>query len=207
MLIQEINSHAAVGGRNIYSAIYATLLQLKPKNCLEIGTFHGYSAAVFQKYFDEFCPDGKLITCDIKSYVDLSQYKNVEQVIVRPYVDNSEQWHYVKNSELKAQTNSGIDNAAIVKSLFEEDFDFCFLDGDHQLTSVVQDFVFARELLKQPQYILFDDTEEVGQTVKTSVHDSVRYFYEEITMDTNIEYYNFKNWQSFVGAALIWNKQ
>ena len=65
--------------------LYSTLVHLKPKYCLEIGTHKGdNSTAIFQKYFDDHCPEGLLITLDIKACDNLN-YQNVKQVLVYPH--------------------------------------------------------------------------------------------------------------------------
>ena len=86
--------------RQFRQALLATLIHLKPKYCLEIGTHLGQSTEVFQKYFDEYQQDGIVVTVDIHKYKDLSHLKNVKQLIVHPHVDNSSDWHYVNNEEL-----------------------------------------------------------------------------------------------------------
>lgn len=185
-----------VNSRHIYDAIYACLLQVRPKFCLEIGTFHGQSAAVFQYYFDRYCPDGLLVTCDIKKYVEL-HLKNVRQVIVHPYVNNSCQWHYVQQEELLG-VGTPRDNIEIIKQ-YHDEFDFCFLDGDHQEVSALADLEVCRELAAPPKYILFDDIDE-------DVHDSKRVYNNIIKNDPNLNIDDFQNWNFWVGAALLWEK-
>ena len=182
--------------RKFREALFGCLLQLKPKYCLEIGTHLGQSTEVFQKYFDEHEPDGVVVTVDIHKYKELD-LKNAKQLIVHPHVDNSSDWHYVKNEEL---LDHNVDSVA--KNLPESKFDFCFLDGDHQRDSVIKDFAIARNLLKEPQYILFDDTEDDG-----GGHDSVK-VYEEIVAEEKYNVYDFsKEWDVYCGCALIWNKK
>lgn len=201
MNIVKPNKFAPVNNRHIYDALYGVLLKLKPKYCLEIGTFHGQSVEVFQTYFNEEMPDGKLITCDIKNFVDMSKFPNCEQVLVHPHVTNSEQWHYVKNEEiLPPVVDSVVENVCKIKEAATSiEFDFCFLDGDHQKISAYGDLAICELLLKQPQYILFDD-------IDSAPHESQAVYEESIKDNPDLNVYDFSDWGLWVGAALIWNK-
>lgn len=202
MIPKQQHNFEIIGGRNIYNALYDTLVYLKPKYCLEIGTFHGKSAAVFQKYFNDYQPYGKLVTIDIKKYIDLSHMPNIIQLIVHPHVKNSTQWHYVTNDELLPYVEqSYLKNIHIIQQAFTDImFDFCFLDGDHQLPSIQNDFLIARLLLKYPQYILFDDIDIVA-------HESMQYYLTNIKTNPNLYVYDYSDRKEWTGAALIWNKE
>ena len=192
--------------RKFREALFACLVQFKPKVCLEIGTHLGQSTEVFQNYFDEYQPDGIVVTVDIHKYKDIES-KNVKQLIVHPHVNNSSDWHYVKNEELlDHNVDSVVKNTELIKESIRNfsanQFDFCFLDGDHQRESVIKDFAISRSLLKEPQYILFDDTEDDG-----GGHDSVD-VYNEIVAEEKYNIYDFsKEWNVYCGCALIWNKK
>ena len=145
--------------RKFREALFGCLLQLKPKYCLEIGTHLGQSTEVFQKYFDEHEPDGVVVTVDIHKYKELD-LKNAKQLIVHPHVDNSSDWHYVKNEELlDHNVDSVAKNTEIIqesiRNLPESKFDFCFLDGDLQRDSVIKDFAIASNLLKEGENYAF----------------------------------------------------
>ena len=192
--------------RQFREALFSSLVHLKPKYCLEIGTHIGQSTEVFQKYFDEHQPDGVVVTVDIHKYKNIES-KNVKQLIVHPHVNNSADWHYVKNEELlDHNVDSVVKNTELIKESIRNfsatQFDFCFLDGDHQRESVIKDFAISRSLLKEPQYILFDDTEDDG-----GGHDSVD-VYNEIVAEEKYNIYDFsKEWNVYCGCALIWNKK
>ena len=192
--------------RRFRDALFSCLVRLKPKYCLEIGTHLGQSTEVFQKYFDEHQPDGVVVTVDIHSYKDL-ELKNAKQLIVHPHVNNSSDWHYVKNEELlDHDVDSVVKNTELIRESIRNfsasQFDFCFLNGDHQRESVIKDFAISRNLLAEPQYILFDDTEDDG-----GGHDSVK-VYEEMVAEEKYNIYDFsKEWDTYCGCALIWNKK
>lgn len=209
MIPKIITGFPKFGDRYIYEALYQTLIYLRPKYCLEIGTFHGYSAKIFQTYFNEYMPDGKLITMDIKQYVTLSEYPNVYPIIVHPYIKNSDKYHYVTKEEILEPTTNPLINLKIlvtymVKYGIDEDnelplFDFCFLDGDHHQISAYNDFAIAKSVLKDPQYILFDDIDMPG-------HETVDVWNNDISKRDDINTYDYSDWNVWVGAALLWNK-
>jgi cephalosporin hydroxylase len=188
--------------RYFRDALYASLVHLKPKYCLEIGTHLGQSTAVFQQYFDEYQPDGLVVTVDITKLVTIDS-KNVKQVIVHPHVSNSGDHHRVDENLLTHDTDSVKMNTDLIKEAIRNYpsllFDFCFLDGDHQMQSVINDFEISRNVLGGSQYILLDDTEEEH-------HDSKR-AYEEIVNSGSHNVYDFsKEWGKYCGCALVWNK-
>ena len=181
-------------------ALFASLVYLKPKLCLEIGTYIGQSTEVFQKYFDQYEPDGVVVTVDIKKYIDI-ETKNIKQLIVHPHVSNSSDWHYVKNEELLDCNNSTHLNSKIIEeAVGGAKIDFCFLDGDYQRESVINDFTISRNVLGGDQYILLDDTEEAG-------HDSKTIYGEIVDANTHNVYGFSKEWGVYCGCALIWNKK
>lgn len=188
-------------------ALYSCLVQLKPRVCLEIGTNYGASAAVFLRYFDDFkVENALLITTDIKHYTKIEDPR-VIQVQVRPYVKNSTLLHYVKEEELRQMEELPIDNmranradiSDALASRGEIMFDFSFVDGDHQRLSVYADLEIARTLSKKPHFILFDNVEDTA-------HDSVAVYHEELKTDRSLNTYDFSDWNRFVEAALIWDK-
>lgn len=198
MIKPRFGGFRVFGNRYYYDALYATLIHLMPKNCLEIGTYFGYSTEVFQKYFDNFRPDGKLITLDIKKYIDII-HPSVTQLLVHPYINDSNKYHDVQPENILPPINDAQDNINIVKNVFNEQFDFCFLDGDHNKPSIYNDFKLARALLKEPQYILFDD-------IDVPNHESTNVYQNEILNNPDLNVYDYGNWNVWIGAALLWNK-
>ena len=188
--------------RHFRDALFASLVHLKPKLCLEIGTHIGQSTLVFQKYFDEYQPDGIVVTVDITRLVELT-FSNAKQLIVYPHVSNSGDHHKVDENLLTHKVDSVAENTKIIKgairNLSHAKFDFCFLDGDHQLQSVLNDFEISRNVLGGDQYILLDDTEEDHHDSKT--------VYEQIITEQSHNTHDFsKEWECYCGCALIWNK-
>ena len=194
-----INKGPKAGHRYYLDGLYATLQHYSPKYCVEIGTNHGRSARVFQKYFDEHEPNGMLITCDIKKYVDLN-LPNVKQIIVHPHVNNSTKWHFVNEEEILKmenwQENVNIAKKALEQLVGQAYFDFAFIDGDHQLDSVKADINVCLDLLGNKKVILLDDTEEFE-------HDVASFFHDVIKKQEEIKTYEFEDWSRTVGAAVL----
>ena len=189
--------------RHFRDALYASLLHLRPKCCLEIGTHIGQSTLIFQEYFNKHQPDGIVVTVDITRLVELT-FPNAKQLIVYPHVSNSGDHHKVDEHLLTHKVDSVAKNTKIIKeairNLSYTKFDFCFLDGDHQLQSVLNDFEISRNVLGGDQYILLDDTEE-------NHHDS-KTVYEQMVAEQSHNTYDFsKEWGCYCGCALIWNKK
>ena len=204
-------------------ALYSTLVELQPKICLEIGTHRGGSAKTFQRYFDNYCNDGWLLTVDIKEYVDV-RTDNVAQATVYPHVLNFKKHHkHVKDKDVlegsEEVEGSEEKNCKIIEDYkssagIYEPFDFVFIDGDHQRDSFLKDVEIAKALSRPPHYMLLDD-------VSDYVHDSTTVFREEIK--PKYDHYLFEDWRSsedifsldhvnhdqkvVAGTALIWEKQ
>jgi len=185
------------------TALLNTLIKLKPKVCLEIGTHYGGTAGVFEYYFEKYKRDGVLITADIKKYADIEN-KFVKQVIVYPHIKNIEKFHQVNKEELlvlspNESADSVKENIKILKKELEKVdeklFDFAFVDGDHQRKSFLADISIALQLTKYPHYILLDDT-------KDEIHESAFVYHNEIIKKFN--HYDFEDWPIFVGMSLIW---
>lgn len=197
-----INKGPKGGSQRWYrDALFSTLVHLQPKLCLEIGTHYGGSSAVFQEYFNKFCPDGRLVTCDIHKYTDLGM-PNVQQVLVYPHssLDDITKWHSVDTSNMLSDFDnwhhSVQKNIDILKPYGP--FDFCFLDGDHTKFSASRDIRIAEAVLKDPKWILFDDTDEFE-------HECAP-FYLELKSRDIYDTYEFEDWDVAIGAALIRRK-
>jgi hypothetical protein len=142
------------------------------------------------------------VTVDITKLVNIKSY-NVKQIIVHPHVPNSDEFHRVDDHLLTHEIDSVKENTRLIQEAIRNYptnfFDFCFLDGDHQRQSVINDFEISRNVLDGSQYILLDNTEEEH-------HDSKR-VYEEIVSSQSHNVYDFsKEWDCYCGCALLWNK-
>ena len=179
------------------------LIKLKPKICLEIGTWRGGTAKMFEYYFKKYRPDGVLITADVRKYVDISSDK-IKQVLVYPHVPNLKDFHDVSNEHLLCDFERHLEksvesNCEILKkelkNIRAESFDFCFVDGDHQEISFMRDLEIAKRLSKPPHYTLIDDTKE-------EAHECAMVYQNKLIHKVN--HYDFDDWPIFVGMGLIW---
>lgn len=192
----------APAGRYYRHALFETLKYLRPQYCLEIGTNHGASTTVFQRYFDEYMEEGWLITCDIKIYNKFN-LPNVSQLQVHSWIDNPSDWHVVKDEELLHNDNRS--NLQIIIDEMKEvgipNFDLIFIDGDHTEVSVKADMLMCSTLPHSyPRYTLLDDTDNKD-------HDVSRVYTDVIKKNKMLNTYDYDNWEKWVGASLIWEKE
>lgn len=183
------------------TALLNTLIHLYPRHCLEIGTWRGGSAKIFERYFDEHRPDGTLVTADIRRYKDVASDR-VHQVLVYPHDLGVFQLHRsVKEEHLipgwRYHLASSVeDNAAIVlRGIMAPAFDFVFVDGDHR--HLLKDLEIVKLVTKSPHYALLDDTQTGIWDCGRVYHDDVKHRYG---------HYDFDDWPIFTGTSLIWEK-
>lgn len=145
------------------TALFNALIYLHPRHCLEIGTWEGGSAKVFERYFEECRRDGSLVTADIKRYKDVSS-ERVRQVLVYPHDLDVMQFHRsVEEKHLipdwRYHVDSSVeDNATIMlRATKANAFDFVFVDGDHR--HLLKDLEIVERVTKFPHYALLDDTQ------------------------------------------------
>jgi predicted O-methyltransferase YrrM len=180
-------------------ALFNTLVEFKPRVCIEIGTNTGNTTKVFQRYFDQHMPSGLLVTCDIKKYVDLSPLKNVKQLIVAHHIPHIEKFHKVKKEELSFFPENSVSvNTQLLKDVAQE-YDFAFIDGDHTKDSFFKDIEICENVLKDPKLMLLDDTKE-------PFHECSQAYFDIVKKDEKYETYDFEDWKKFVGCSLIRKK-
>jgi len=186
------------------TALLNVLIKLKPKICLEIGTHTGLTAQVFTAYFEKYKADGKLITADIKKYVDIKSDFS-KQVLVYPHTLNVAEYHDVSSQDMlagwAAQSQDSVKaNCRILKeelvNIGADHFDFCFIDGDHQEASLRKDLEIAKALSRYPHYALLDDTKE-------GFHECSAVYAKSIINE--VSHYDFDDWPIFIGSSLIWS--
>ncbi len=180
-------------------ALFNTLVEFKPQFCIEIGTNTGNTTKVFQRYFDLYMPSGLLVSCDIKSYVNLSSLKNVKQLIVAHHIPHIENFHKVKKEDLLFSFDDSVaTNTRLLKEIVHE-YDFAFIDGDHTRDSFFKDIQICENVLKDPKLMLLDDTKE-------PFHECSQAYFDVIKKDEKYETYDFDDWSNFAGCSLIRKK-
>jgi len=185
------------------TALYNTLVSLKPRVCLEIGTWFGGTVKVFERYFEEHRHYGRLVTADIMLRGNLAT-ERVRQVQVYPHSRTYWTRHPVTDADLLPDGGNQIDhseqlNLAILQSelsaMDAPAFDFAFIDGDHAKESVEKDIAICKALTKPPHYMLLED-------VREGIHEASRYYEDEISKQW--AHYDFEDWPILSGCALIW---
>jgi hypothetical protein len=206
--------HTIYGQKPKYykQALWSTLEHLKPKYCLEIGTYQFGTAEVFQEYFNQYEPNGKLITCDIYKWCDKPKHlTNVEFLQVYPHWTD----HYIETwgreglllpnwrDHLFTSIQDNID--LIVNAFGISNFcgvDLTFIDGDHRAICLAKDFEMAKELagINNPAILLEDiDIEELK-------HESSAYYHNIIkqqVLDEGGICYDFDDWNICTNCALV----
>jgi predicted O-methyltransferase YrrM len=181
------------------------LMYLKPRISAEIGTWFGGTVKVFERYFEEHRPDGRLVTADIMLRGNLAT-ERVRQVQVYPHSRTYWTRHPVTDADLLPDGCNQIDRSEdLNRAILERElsaldvfaFDFAFIDGDHAKESVVKDIAIAKALTKPPHYILLEDISE-------GIHEVSAYFRDDISKQWN--HYDFQDWPILSGCSLIWKK-
>jgi len=187
------------------TALWNTLLHLRPLICLEIGTWKGGSAKIFERYFGRYQPHGLLVTADVRKYTNVaSQW--VRQILVCPHDLNICQNYRVKEEDLlpnwrervadSIEANSAILRRELEKLRIEVPlFDFAFVDGDHW--HLLKDLEIVRQIVAWPHYALLDDTQ-------TGIWECGKVYHEQVKHEWN--HYDFDDWDIFTGTSLIWEK-
>ena len=194
------------------SALYSSLVHYKPKYCLEIGTHKGdNSTLIFEKYFENHMPDGHLVTLDIVPCKGLNKNK-ITQVLVQPHHKRIYETCGGKNGSWFSKDTSflSIDENDIVEhnvrtiqeamsKLSIDNFDFCFLDGDHERESFLGDLETCLKVSSKGSPIMIDDTKE-------EIHPCCHIFQEEIKPSGKYHVYDFEDWNQTVGCSIIREK-
>lgn len=190
-------------------AIWNTLLELKPKYSLEIGTFTYQSSHVFSKYYREYNEKGLLITADISTWNRGEAPPNVYPVMVYPHEDDMEKYHgnidlYYDNyrdillsDEGTAEINCTLIKREMALQGVDGLFGLTFVDATHTRASFLKDLVIAKELTEPEGFILIDDINDWGNE-QANVYQELR--------ERN-SFYEFEDWKNSPGMALIKNKE
>lgn len=186
------------------TALWNTLLHLKPRLCLEIGTWKGGSTKIFQRYFAEHRPDGYLVTADIKFYVLLTDSR-IRHVRVYPHTaDILDLFKKIKPGQLLPHWRERVDNSVALNSeilltalssVRSGLFDFAFVDGDHW--HLGKDMEIVENVLRRDGYALLDDTTAYVWPSSQFYHDEIKPVYET---------YDFEDWPVFPGTSLVWKR-
>jgi len=141
--------------------MYEFVLELNPKNVLEIGAQRGQSTKTMLMAL-KMLGSGKLVSIDIK---------NCSNILGEGFEDLKPYWHFIKGSSHDAETFQKAKDA--LKA--EEFYDMMFIDGDHKMPGVGQDFYEYSKLIKPGGIIMLHDV--------TNKNEDVKELWKEITWD------------------------
>ena len=131
--------------------ILQVVQHLNPKMAVEIGTYRGLTSSIIASVCD------KVHTYDI-------EYRKGTEFIWDLFKVKERIFYHVVN-----------DNFTKKHDLFDKEFDFAYVDGDHSIPGVEFDF----EITKKCGHVLFDDADGIAQFLKTikSVNITKRFAY------------------------------
>lgn len=187
-------------------AIYNTLLYIKPKYCLEVGSFIFQSSRCFSRYFKENCPDGKLITLDICKWTTCN-LERVYPLMVYPYTEEVihehgglqvyfKDWQRIVKQGLAPEFNMFILKQEMT-SLNIKQFDFIFVDGSHSKESFENDLRMAKIFCRPEGYILIDD---IYRQESDPPYDQYKIYMQ---LKLHNEFYEYEDWSVKPNMGLI----
>lgn len=132
--------------------LYEFVLEIKPKNVLEIGTQRGQSTKGMLLAL-EANKLGKLVSIDHKTRYDILDYE---------FPDLKPRWTCIKGSSHDATTFQAAKDALSEGEMY----DILFLDGDHKMPGVGQDFNEYSQLVRPGGIILMHDVTNRNEDVK-----------------------------------------
>ena len=152
--------------------------QIEPKNILEIGTWKGYSAETWIKAFNPV----QFFTLE-KDSANILDY-----IIPIGRIPELNFWYNTDSHEQKTLDRLKIDILKI---------DFLFIDGDHSLKGVEQDFKMYSPLVRKGGIIAFHDS-----CYHADETEEVDLFWKEIKKE--YPYVEIRAGKNSTGIGLIW---
>ena len=132
--------------------LYEFILELRPKNVLEIGVQNGQSTKTMLMAMNEL-KSGRLVSID---------HKRRQTILDADYPDLAGYWHFIQGS-----SHDPLSLQAAKDALPEgELYDVFFIDGDHKYPGVKQDFYEYTPLVKPGGIILLHDIINQNEGVK-----------------------------------------
>ena len=133
---------------------------LKPKTCLEIGSYEGYSVSYLShlNHLNKWCEKVECFCIDAWDLgpIDKEHMKNVE----KSFDSNISKVKEVYGNNLTVKKLKGLSDIELSKLLsngYSNFFDFIYVDGCHHSSQVLFDAILSFKLLKPGGVIGFDD--------------------------------------------------
>ena len=169
----------------------STVLELRPRHILEIGTWKGTTAVICARAQEEAgIEDGLVVTADIiwremaAEFLEL-EGERIVRVQVYPHTrqainDYNAEVGLLPDWEEHLDNSLEVNEALIRGAMAEADvtaFDFAFVDGDHTALGLLRDLELVQRLTRIPHYALLDD---VGGGLPSAdvYRDYLRWAYE-----------------------------
>ena len=189
MNLEEIinNSKASIEKADL-KILLPILADIKPKNILEIGTWHGYSIEI---WYNAFRPK-KLIT--------IENNQEYLEFVRKRMLDGD--FGYMNPAPTQISMDSHDERAVkFVKNILKNDLlDFLFIDGDHSYYGVQKDYEMYSPLVRSGGVIVFHDamyhadrTEEVDE-----------FWDRKIRKQKPARYLEIKASKNSTGIGVIW---
>lgn len=134
--------------RREITALCQIVSALKPANVLEIGTAKGGTLFLWAQLAS---PTAHLVSVDLPLGQFGGGYPNYKAPLYRSFARDTQQ------IELIRADSHAADTIARVKAAFPAGVDFLFIDGDHSLAGVTQDFEVYGRLVRPGGVIAFHD--------------------------------------------------
>jgi len=183
-------------------AVLNTLINLKVKTAVEIGTYTYQTSNVFSYYFDKYQPDGFLVTADVSTWNRGCAPSRVQPVMVYPHVKNIHNYHGgidIYHKDFAERLDVGQDSKELNLKIISSELngstpDLIFIDGCHTTYSFMNDLFIAKELSGDNTWLLIDDVRDN--------RNEQEYIYRKYLKPKN-EFYEFDDWSPNPGMALI----
>jgi predicted O-methyltransferase YrrM len=117
--------------------LYGLVVGLRPRRCLEIGTFKGGSALIIVAALDD-SREGILACVDPNAEIKAEHWKEIAHRAIL---------FQAPSPEILQDASRAVGGQ----------FDFALIDGDHSAQGVVRDIAGVLPLLESPAYLLFHD--------------------------------------------------
>ena len=131
--------------------MYEFVLESKPKKILEIGVQNGQSTKTMLMALSKL-GGGSLVSID---------HKSRQSILDEEYSDLKKYWHFIKGDSHSPNT------LQLAKDFLEDEelYDMLFIDGDHKMPGVKQDFDDYSELVKPGGIIMLHDIVNINEDV------------------------------------------
>jgi predicted O-methyltransferase YrrM len=168
---------------------YCCLCSLDPESehtIIETGTNWGFSTIVLAQALKDSGAKGKIHTIELdESNLKIAQ-NNFESAGLSEYVE--------------AHLGDSLEILPTVIS--KQRLSFAFLDGNHSMSHVLQEFAMVEKHLKPGAKVFFDNTEDIGQTDDLLVFGALKVI--EDKYDGNLVRFPYCSW--YTPGQAIWEK-